>query len=73
MLGGWELIVILFVILVLFGGRKLPEFARNLGKGMREFKRASQGLHEDVEVIDDREEKTCCKASTDISKSSEKR
>jgi sec-independent protein translocase protein TatA len=43
MIGGWEIIVILFVILLLFGGKKLPEFARNLGKGLHEFKKASQG------------------------------
>ena len=49
MIGGWELIVILFVILVLFGGKKLPEFARNLGKGLHEFKKASQGIVDDSE------------------------
>lgn len=35
----------------LFGGKKLPEFARNLGKGIREFKRASQGLDEEIECV----------------------
>jgi len=43
MLGSAELIVILCVILLLFGGKKLPEFARSLGKGIREFKKAAQG------------------------------
>ena len=46
MIGSWELIVILVVVLVLFGGKKLPELARNLGKGLREFKKASQGIEE---------------------------
>ena len=46
MIGGWELIAVLFVVLLLFGGKRLPEFARNLGKGMRAFKKASQGLDE---------------------------
>ena len=46
MIGSWELIVIMIVVLVLFGGKKLPELARNLGKGMREFKKASQGIEE---------------------------
>lgn len=50
MVGGWELIFILFVVLVLFGGKKLPEFARNLGKGIREFKKASQGIVEEIET-----------------------
>ncbi len=40
MIGTGELILILCVALLLFGGKKLPEFAKNLGKGIREFKRA---------------------------------
>ena len=43
MIGSGELIVILCVILLLFGGKKLPEFAKNLGKGIREFKKAANG------------------------------
>jgi sec-independent protein translocase protein TatA len=43
MLGYGELIVILFIILILFGGKKLPEFAKSLGKGIHEFKKAIQG------------------------------
>lgn len=54
MIGGWELIFILFVVLILFGGKRLPEFARNLGKGMREFKKASQGIVEDEEEKDEK-------------------
>jgi sec-independent protein translocase protein TatA len=50
MLGSGELIVILCVVLILFGGKRLPEFAKSLGKGIREFKKACQG-------IDDEEEK----------------
>lgn len=49
MIGTGEIIVILLVVLVLFGGKKLPEFARSLGKGIREFKRACAG--EDEETI----------------------
>lgn len=43
MIGTGELIVILCIALLLFGGKKLPEFARNLGKGIREFKKAVNG------------------------------
>lgn len=46
MIGTAELLVILGVILVLFGGKKLPEFARNLGQGIREFKKACNGEEE---------------------------
>lgn len=51
MIGTGEIIVILLVVLVLFGGKKLPEFARSLGKGIREFKRACAG--ESDESIDE--------------------
>lgn len=47
MIGTGELIVILCLVLLLFGGKKLPEFARNLGKGIREFKKACEGKEED--------------------------
>lgn len=46
MIGSGELIVILCVVLILFGGKKLPEFARSLGKGIREFKKACYGEEE---------------------------
>jgi sec-independent protein translocase protein TatA len=41
-LGGPEIIVILVVVLLLFGGKKIPELARGLGKGIREFKTATE-------------------------------
>lgn len=56
MIGTGELIVILCVILILFGGKKLPEFAKNLGKGVREFKNACQG----IEDSEDDNSKHCC-------------
>lgn len=43
MIGTGELLVILCLALILFGGKKLPELARNLGRGLREFKRATEG------------------------------
>jgi sec-independent protein translocase protein TatA len=47
---GWpEIVVILLVILLLFGGRKLPELARGLGKGLREFKDAVRGAKNEFE------------------------
>jgi sec-independent protein translocase protein TatA len=46
MFGSGEILVILVVILILFGGKKLPEFAQSLGKGIREFKKACNGEEE---------------------------
>ena len=43
---GPEGIIVLLIILVLFGGRKIPEFAKGLGKGIREFKGALNGEDE---------------------------
>lgn len=40
MVGSGEILVILVIALILFGGKKLPEFAKNLGHGIREFKKA---------------------------------
>ncbi len=42
-----ELILILVVILLIFGGRKLPEIGRSLGQGLREFKKAMKEVSED--------------------------
>ena len=36
--GGWEVVIIALVILLLFGGRKIPELMRGIGKGIRSFK-----------------------------------
>ena len=41
-LGGYEIILIVVVILLLFGGKKLPELARGLGKGIKDFKSATE-------------------------------
>ena len=43
-LGYTELILVFVVVLLLFGGKKIPEVARGLGKGINEFKKAKEGL-----------------------------
>ena len=47
--GGPEMMLILVAILILFGGQKLPELARGLGKGIREFKDAANGVKDDLQ------------------------
>jgi sec-independent protein translocase protein TatA len=47
-LGPWEIVIILFVIVLLFGGKKLPELAKGLGQGLREFKRATKDIKDEV-------------------------
>ena len=44
MLGGMEIAVILLIVLLLFGGRKIPELMRGLGKGIKEFKDGKDGV-----------------------------
>ncbi len=44
---GPELLVILFIVILLFGAKKLPELAKGLGKGINEFKKATDGEYDD--------------------------
>ena len=46
--GHWELLVIVAVVLLLFGGRKIPELMKGLGTGMREFKKGLRGEDEET-------------------------
>ena len=48
-IGPWEILVILFVIILIFGGKKLPELARGLGLGLQEFKKATKDIKDEVE------------------------
>ena len=48
-IGGTELLVIVFVVFIFFGPKKLPELGKNLGKGIREFKNAIRGVQQDIE------------------------
>ena len=47
-LGGGEIILILALILILFGARKLPELAKGLGQGIKEFKKATREVTDEV-------------------------
>jgi sec-independent protein translocase protein TatA len=48
-LGAPEILLIMLVILIFFGPKKIPDLARGLGKGLREFRKASQEIQEDIE------------------------
>ena len=58
-LGPWEIGLIILVVIILFGGKKLPEFARGLGLGLREFTKATREIKDEVksatEDVDDNE------------------
>ncbi len=52
-LRGWEWIVILIVVLLLFGGKKIPELMRGLGKGISSFKKGMQEAKREMEMIEE--------------------
>jgi sec-independent protein translocase protein TatA len=56
-LGGPELLLILVIVFFLFGGKKIPELARGLGKGIKEFKDASSGVGENDDTKKTEEKK----------------
>ncbi len=51
-IGVWQIVVIVLLVLLLFGGRKIPELMRGVGQGMKEFKKATSEDADD-DVIDD--------------------
>ncbi|MHB8904796.1 MAG: Sec-independent protein translocase subunit TatA/TatB [Melioribacteraceae bacterium] len=51
-LGAGEILLIVLVILILFGSKKIPELAQGIGKGMREFKKALNDVQEDIKISD---------------------
>jgi sec-independent protein translocase protein TatA len=48
-IGMWETVALLAVVLLLFGAKKLPELARGLGQGIKEFKNGSREVNNEVE------------------------
>ena len=52
-LGPWEIALVILGILILFGGKKLPELARGLGLGLREFKKAKDEITDEVKNVTD--------------------
>ncbi len=55
-LGGQEILFIALIVLLLFGGRKIPELMKGLGKGVKSFKDGMNGMEEDLKT-DDKDKK----------------
>jgi len=52
-IGMTEVMVIMVVVLLLFGSKRLPELARGIGKSMREFKKAAEDVKKEIDISDD--------------------
>ena len=57
-LGAWEIVLIVLVILIFFGAKRIPELARGLGKGIREFKDATKDIKDEIEQTPNKDSKT---------------
>ena len=51
MIGMWEVVIIALVVLLLFGGRKIPELMKGLGKGVKSFKEGMKEVEDEVKDI----------------------
>lgn len=56
-LGAGEVVIIAFVVLLLFGGRKIPELMKGIGKGVRSFKEGMNNIEQEIEKTPDSEQK----------------
>lgn len=71
-IGGMEWVLIILAILILFGGRKIPEFMRGLGRGIREFNDAKDNVKNEIENgINEKDRKSNTTASTTTTSPSE--
>lgn len=52
-LGGMEILLLAFVVLLLFGGKKIPELMKGIGKGVKSFKDGVKGIEDDIKADDD--------------------
>ncbi len=63
-IGTTELIVVLIIVLVLFGGRKIPEIMRGIGEGLREFRKASSEATSEIQRLAEEETDTTAEETT---------
>lgn len=52
--GGWEVVIIVFAIVLLFGGKKIPELMKGIGKGVKSFKEGMKEIEEDIKIDDNK-------------------
>ena len=71
-LGIGEIILILVIFLLLFGAKRLPEFARSLGKSLKEFKKATSDITSEIDDAVNSKQIDEKKSKTEVSKNSEK-
>jgi sec-independent protein translocase protein TatA len=57
-LGPTEILVILLIVLLLFGAKRIPEVAQGLGKGLREFKKAAKDIQKDIDQAGEEDDKS---------------
>ncbi|MEG0948454.1 MAG: twin-arginine translocase TatA/TatE family subunit [Bacteroidales bacterium] len=50
--GGWEVVIIVFAIVLLFGGKKIPELMKGIGKGVKSFKQGMKEIEDDMNIDD---------------------
>ena len=72
-ISGWEWIIIAMVILLLFGGKKIPELMRGMGKGLKSFKEGMNEVQSDVDEIKEELRKPASKPEEKTSEDSEKK
>ena len=55
--GMWEIVLIVLVILLLFGGKKIPELMKGLGKGVKSFKQGMNEVEKEIKELDEEDSK----------------
>lgn len=55
-IGTWELVIVVLIVLLLFGGKKIPELMEGLGKGVKSFKKGVKEIENEVKDIDEKKD-----------------
>ena len=64
-LGGWEWVIVILAVLLLFGAKKIPELARGLGQGIKEFKKATREVTDEIQNAAEEKPAAPAKSATD--------